>query len=232
MSETPRPARSDTSRHSTANALRLVPPLHAPTTSQPTSRQKLLPQVLVYPQGAAGRGLWPPTMSMICAAYGCTSDCTKLLSRRLAGSSHSTGDVNWNFPATMPSRPPATVTTNSPPSSRTSRRRGSSVLGQVAGVDQQHGQRQVHPELVDHRHQPAHGVLGNRPRRVDAEHPDADHHGRQEQQPPREARRQQDRPSGEPPAQQQHHHRHGARSGRSARRGRAPTTADRARARR
>ena len=97
------------------------------TTNHTTRRQKLLPQVLVYPHGADGRGVSCPSTSITCAAVGCTRDCTKPLSRMCFGSISSIGEENWNRAATTPNSPPATVTRNSQASNRTSRRRGSSA---------------------------------------------------------------------------------------------------------
>src|SRR2546430_6994442 len=97
------------------------------TANHPTRRQTSLPHVFVYPQGAAGRGVWCPSTSITCAPAGRTTDCTKPLVRKRCGNSSSIGEENPKCPAKTPSSPPATVTTNSQPSSRTNRRRGSSA---------------------------------------------------------------------------------------------------------
>jgi hypothetical protein len=57
---------------------------------------------------------------MVCAAAGCTSDWTNPSFATAFGSSASTGDVYSKDPKKVPRNPPATVTANSHPSSRTS----------------------------------------------------------------------------------------------------------------
>ena len=126
------------------------------------------------------------------------------------GSSSSAGEVKPN---------PGSTIAATPSSGRVHRQQADQPgqppprqlrLGQVPGVQQQHGQRQVAAGPHDPGHDPVRQRAGQRPRRGQREHHDPGHREQQEHHPQAHPRGQPDRPGPvQPPRQQPPGHRDG-----------------------